>query len=206
MARYRGPREKLSRREGVELFLKGERLAAGKSALERRPYPPGEHGRGRQRHSEYRVQLREKQKAKRYYGVLERQFRRYFDKATRESGATGENLLRQLERRLDNVLYRLGFAGTRAQARQFVAHGHVRVNGAKVDRPSYAVDPGDVITLKPGSRVEAAVRSATELGGAVPAWLLADHDNLTGRVERLPERAEIDVPVTEQLIVELYSK
>jgi small subunit ribosomal protein S4 len=206
MARYRGPREKLSRREGVELFLKGERLAAGKSALERRPYPPGEHGRGRQRQSEYRVQLREKQKAKRYYGVLERQFRRYFEKATRESGATGENLLRQLERRVDNVLYRLGFASTRAQARQFVAHGHVRVNGAKVDRPSYAVDPGDVITLKPGSRVESAVRAATELGGAVPAWLLADHDNLTGRVERLPDRAEIDVPVSEQLIVELYSK
>jgi small subunit ribosomal protein S4 len=206
MARYRGPREKLSRREGVELFLKGERLAAGKSALERRPYPPGEHGRGRQRHSEYRVQLREKQKAKRYYGVLERQFRRYFEKATRETGATGENLLRQLERRLDNVLYRLGFASTRAQARQFVAHGHVRVNGAKVDRPSYAVDPGDVITLKPASRVESAVRAATELGGAVPAWLLADHDNLTGRVERLPERAEVDVPVSEQLIVELYSK
>jgi small subunit ribosomal protein S4 len=206
MARYRGPREKLSRREGVELFLKGERLAAGKSALERRPYPPGEHGRGRQRHSEYRLQLREKQKAKRYYGVLERQFRRYFEKATRESGATGENLLRQLERRLDNVLYRLGFASTRAQARQFVAHGHVRVNGAKVDRPSYAVDPGDVITLKPASRVEASVRAATELGGAVPAWLLADHDNLTGRIERLPDRAEIDVPVSEQLIVELYSK
>jgi small subunit ribosomal protein S4 len=204
MARYRGPREKLSRREGVELFLKGERLAAGKSALERRPYPPGEHGRGRQRHSEYRLQLREKQKAKRYYGVLERQFRRYFEKATRESGATGENLLRQLERRLDNVLYRLGFASTRAQARQFVAHGHVRVNGAKVDRPSYAVDPGDVITLKPASRVEASVRAATELGGAVPAWLLADHDNLTGRIERLPDRA--DVPVSEQLIVELYSK
>jgi small subunit ribosomal protein S4 len=206
MARYRGPREKLSRREGVELFLKGERLAAGKSALERRPYPPGDHGRGRQRQSEYRLQLREKQKAKRYYGVLERQFRRYFDRATRESGATGENLLRQLERRLDNVIYRLGFASTRAQARQFVAHGHVRVNGGKVDRPSYAVDPGDVITLKAGSRVEAPVRAATELGGAVPAWLLADHDNLTGRVERLPERAEIDVPVTEQLIVELYSK
>jgi small subunit ribosomal protein S4 len=206
MARYRGPREKLSRREGVELFLKGERLAAGKSALERRPYPPGEHGYTRQRQSEYRLQLREKQKAKRYYGVLERQFRRYFDQSTREPAATGENLLRRLERRLDNVLYRMGLASTRAQARQFVSHGHVQVNGRKTDRPSYAVEPGDVITFKPGDRVEPAVRAATDLVARVPPWLLADHDTLTGRVERLPERDEIDVPVSEQLIVELYSK
>jgi small subunit ribosomal protein S4 len=206
MARYRGPVEKLSRREGVQLFLKGERVAAGKSALERRPYPPGEHGRGRQRHSEYRVQLREKQKAKRYYGVLERQFRRYFERATRRSGVPGENLLRLLEQRLDNVVYRLGFASTRAQARQFVTHGHVRVNGAKVDRPSYEVSPDDVIDFRPGGAVEPVVRRATELGGAVPAWMLADHDNLVGRVLRSPERPEIDAPVQEQLIVELYSK
>jgi small subunit ribosomal protein S4 len=206
MARYRGPVEKLSRREGVELFLKGERLAAGKSALERRPYPPGEHGRTRVRQSEYRLQLREKQKAKRYYGVLEKQFRRYFDRALAEQGHPGTNLLVRLERRLDNVVYRLGFATTRAQARQFVTHGHVQVNGAKVDRPSFAVRPGDVITFKSGSPVEPVVRRATELGGAVPGWLLADHDNLQARVERLPERNDIDAPVNEQLIVELYSK
>jgi small subunit ribosomal protein S4 len=206
MGRYRGPVEKLSRREGVQLYLKGERVAAGKSAIERRPYPPGEHGRARQRHSEYRLQLREKQKAKRYYGVRERQFRRYFQRARREPGILGENLLRHLERRLDNIVYRLGFATTRAQARQFVSHGHVRVNGNKVDIPSCELQPGDVLSFKPNSNVEPALRQATELGGAVPAWLLADHDNLTGRVERLPERDEIEAPVSEQLIVELYSK
>ena len=206
MARYRGPREKLSRREGVQLFLKGERLVAGKSALERRPYPPGQHGRGRSRQSEYRLQLREKQKAKRYYGVLERQFRRYFERATREPGATGENLLRLLELRLDNVVYRMGFASTRAQARQFVTHGHVRVNAAKVDRPSYLVGPGNVIDFRPNAAIEPVVRQATELGGAVPPWMLADHDNLQGRVLRAPDRHEIDAPVQEQLIVELYSK
>jgi small subunit ribosomal protein S4 len=206
MARHRGPVEKLSRREGVQLFLKGQRVAAGKSALERRPYPPGQHGRGRQRHSEYRLQLREKQKAKRYYGVLERQFRRYFDRAMRQSGAPGENLLRLLEHRLDNVVYRLGFASTRAQARQFVTHGHVRVNGEKVDRPSYEVSSDDLIDFRPGAAVEPVVREATELGGGVPPWLLADHDNLVGRVLRGPERREIDAPVQEQLIVELYSK
>jgi small subunit ribosomal protein S4 len=206
MARLRGPKEKLSRREGVELYLKGERLVAGKSALERRPYPPGEHGRGRQRRSEYSLQLREKQRAKRYYGLQERQFRRAFDEAARRAGRPGENLLQGLERRLDNVVYRLGFAGTRAQARQFVTHGHVLLNGRKVDRPSYSVKAGDVIALRHAAPVEPAVRSATELGGRVPAWLLADHDNLTGRVERFPERNEIDAPVDEQLIVELYSK
>jgi small subunit ribosomal protein S4 len=206
MGRYRGPVEKLSRREGVQLYLKGERVAAGKSAIERRPYPPGEHGRTRQRQSEYRLQLREKQKAKRYYGVRERQFRRYFERARRERGILGENLLRQLERRLDNVVYRLGFASTRAQARQFITHGHVRVAGRKVDRPSYEVGPGDVITFRPNVRVEPVVRQATELTGGVPGWLLADHEGLSGRVERLPERREIDAPTNEQLIVELYSK
>jgi small subunit ribosomal protein S4 len=206
MGRYRGPVEKLSRREGVQLYLKGERVAAGKSAIERRPYPPGEHGRARQRQSEYRLQLREKQKAKRYYGVRERQFRRYFERARRERGILGENLLRQLERRLDNVVYRLGFASTRAQARQFITHGHVRVGGRKVDRPSYEVQPRDVITFRPNARIEPVVRQATELTGSVPGWLLADHEGLSGRVERLPERREIDAPTNEQLIVELYSK
>ena len=206
MGRHTGPVEKLSRREGVQLYLKGERLAAGKSALERRPYPPGQHGRGRQRQSEYRLQLREKQKAKRYYGVRERQFRRCFEQARRAPGPVGENLLRRLERRLDNVVYRLGFASTRAQARQFVVHRHVEVNGRTVDRPSYEVRPGDVIAIEPGSPIEPVVRQATELVGAVPGWLLADHENLTGRVERRPEREEIDAPVSEQLIVELYSK
>jgi small subunit ribosomal protein S4 len=206
MGRYRGPVEKLSRREGIQLYLKGERVLAGKSAVERRPYPPGEHGRARQRHSEYRLQLREKQKAKRFYGVRERQFRRYFERAQRGRGVLGENLLRYLESRLDNVVYRLGFATTRAQARQFVTHGHIRVDGRKVDRPSYEVESGAVITLKPGSPAEPVIRRATELVGAVPPWLLADHDNLSGRVERAPERDEIDVPVKEQLIVELYSK
>jgi small subunit ribosomal protein S4 len=206
MGRYRGPVEKLSRREGIQLYLKGERVLAGKSAVERRPYPPGQHGRARQRHSEYRLQLREKQKAKRFYGVRERQFRRYFQRAQRRRGVLGENLLRYLESRLDNVVYRLGFATTRAQARQLVTHGHIRVDGRKVDRPSYELRPGAVITLKPTSRVEPVVRRASELVGAVPPWLLADHDNLSGRVERPPERDEIDVPVKEQLIVELYSK
>jgi small subunit ribosomal protein S4 len=206
MGRYRGPVEKLSRREGVQLFLKGERVAAGKSAIERRPYPPGEHGRARQKQSEYRLQLREKQRARRYYGVREREFRRYFERARREPGVLGENLLRRLERRLDNVVYRLGLASTRAQARQFVTHGHVLVGGRKVDRPGYEVSPGEVITLKPRARIEPVVRQATELSGRVAPWLVADHDNLNGRVERLPEREEIDAPVNEQLIVELYSR
>jgi small subunit ribosomal protein S4 len=206
MGRYTGPVEKLSRREGVQLYLKGERIAAGKSAIERRPYPPGEHGRGRQRASEYRLQLREKQKAKRYFGVRERQFRRYFDRARREPGILGRNLLRHLERRLDNVVYRLGLASTRAQARQFIGHGHIRVSGRKIDRPSYEVSPGDVITLRPSAAIEPAVRAAAESTASVPAWLLADHDNLSGRVERLPEGYESDAPVDPQLIVELYSK
>jgi small subunit ribosomal protein S4 len=206
MGRYTGPVEKLSRREGVQLYLKGERVAAGKSAIERRPYPPGDHGRGRQRASEYRRQLREKQKAKRYFGVRERQFRRYFDRARREHGVPGENLMKHLERRLDNVVYRLGLASTRAQARQFIGHGHIRVNGAKVDVPSYEISAGDVVTLKDRAPVEDAARQATQLTAAMPPWLLADHDNLSGRVVRLPEAHESDAPVDPQLIVELYSK
>ncbi len=206
MARHRGPVEKLSRREGVQLYLKGERVLRGKSAVERRGYAPGEHGRGRVRQSEYLTQLREKQKAKRYYGLLERQFRNLFQKARRRSGDTGIELLRSLELRLDNVVYRLGLATTRAQARQFVVHGHVLVNGEKVDRPSYRLDPGDVVTLKVGAPIEPVVRDATELVAAVPGWLEADHETLAGRVLREPERDEIDAPVDEKLIVEFYSK
>jgi small subunit ribosomal protein S4 len=201
MGQHRGPVEKLSRREGAELELKGRRLLAGKSALERRPYPPGQHGRGRVRASDYAARLREKQKAKRFYGRRERQFRSV---CARAGGAV--ELLRSLELRLDNVLYRLGFAATRAQARQFLVHGHVQVNGRKLDRPSCRVRPGDLVTFKPGSRIEPLVREATELVGRIPAWLLAEHDELWGRVERQPERHEIDAPVDERLIVEFYSK
>jgi small subunit ribosomal protein S4 len=158
------------------------------------------------RQSEYRAQLREKQKAKRYYQVLEKQFASYYDKASRQQGVTGENLLRLLECRLDNVLVRLGFAASRRQARQLVSHGHWTVNGRRVDIPSYQVKPDDVITIKANSGSTDVVRDATELTSGVPAWLQADHDSLTAKVLRLPERSEISAPVEEQLIVELYSK
>jgi small subunit ribosomal protein S4 len=206
MARETGPQCKQCRREGQKLFLKGERCLTDKCGIERRNYPPGDHGRGRSRHSEYRLQLREKQKARRYYGVLEKQFRNYYSKASRQAGVTGENLLRLLESRFDNVLVRLGFAGSRRQARQLIRHGHWTVNGRRVDIPSYQLRPDDVITLKAGSKAEATIRDATELTAAVPAWLQADHDGLTAKVLRLPERQEIATPVQEQLIVELYSK
>src|ERR671914_657997 len=182
MARDSSPQCKQCRREGQKLFLKGERCLTDKCGVERRSYPPGEHGRGRQKQSEYRVQLREKQKARRYYGVLERQFRTYYAKASRQPGITGENLLRILECRFDNVL------------------------GRRVDIPSYQVRENDVITFKPSSGAEQVIRDATELVAQVPAWLQADHDQLTAKVLRKPERAEIAAPVQEQLIVELYSK
>ena len=200
MARYTGPQVKQSRREGVALTDKAQKY------LDRRNYPPGEHGRGRIRQSEYLLQLREKQKTRRFYGVLEKQFRRYYEKASRQSGITGENLLRMPEMRLDNVVYRLGFAATRRQARQLVNHGHFRVNGGKVDIPSYQVRPDDVITVKPGSNAEPVIRSATELVAAVAPWLQADYDALNGKVLKNPVRTEIDTPVSEQLIVEYYSK
>ena len=211
MARDRGPQCKQCRREGIKLFLKGERCLTDKCGVERRSYPPGDHGRGRQKQSEYRVQLREKQKARRYYGVLEKQFRTYYAKASRQPGITGENLLRLLECRFDNVLVRLGFAASRRQARQLVRHGHWTVNGRRVDIPSYQVREGDVITFaNPGASsaegVENVIRDATELTAQVPAWLQADHDALTAKVLRRPERGEIAAPVQEQLIVELYSK
>lgn len=206
MARDTGPQCKQCRREGQKLFLKGERCLTDKCGFERRAYPPGDHGRARQKQSEYRVQLREKQKARRYYGILEGQFRRYYDKASRQSGITGENLLNMLERRLDNVLVRLGFAASRRQARQMVRHGHWTVNGRRVDIPSYQVREGDIVALKAGSPAEALIREATELTAQVPPWLQADHDSLTAKVLRKPERREITTPVQEQLIVELYSK
>jgi small subunit ribosomal protein S4 len=206
MARDTSPQCKQCRREGQKLFLKGARCFTDKCGVERRSYAPGEHGRGRMRQSEYRAQLREKQKARRYYQVLEKQFRNYYEKASRQPGVTGENLLRMLECRLDNVLVRLGFAASRRQARQLVRHGHWYVNGRRVDIPSYQVRPDDVITIRAGSAAEPIVRDATDLTSGVPAWLQADYDALTAKVLRPPERSEISAPISEQLIVELYSK
>src|SRR5216110_1383364 len=206
MARDTGAQCKQCRREGQKLFLKGERCLTDKCGVERRSYPPGDHGRGRQKQSEYLLQLREKQKARRYYGVLENQFRLYYEKAARKSGITGENLLRILEARLDNVVTRLGFAASRAQARQLVRHGHFQVNGRRVNIPSYQVKPEDIITVVSGSSAEPVIRDATDLTASDAPWLQADHDGLTGKILKLPERAEIDTPVQEQLIVELYSK
>jgi len=206
MARSLGPKCKQCRREGMKLCRKGERCLTEKCAVERRSYPPGEHGRGRIKQSEYLLQLREKQKARRYYGILEKQFRNYYEKAAKAQGITGEALLRMLETRLDNVVYRLGFAASRAQARQIIRHGHFQVNGRRVNIPSFQVRPNDVVSLKAGSPVEQVVRDATDLTASVASWLQADHDNLTGKVLKLPERTDIDTPVQEQLIVELYSK
>src|SRR6187401_3839313 len=206
MARMIAPRCKQCRRENMKLFLKGERCLTEKCAIERRAYPPGEHGRGRTKQSEYLLQLREKQKARRYYGILERQFRSYYEKASQRSGITGENLLRMLELRLDNVVYRLGFAASRAQSRQLIRHGHFQVNGRRMNIPSFQVRPDHVVSMKPRSSAEQVIRDATDLTASVSPWLQADHDNLTGKVLKLPERGEIDTPVQEQLIVELYSK
>jgi small subunit ribosomal protein S4 len=206
MARPLGPKCKLCRREGMKLFLKGERCLTEKCAIERRSYPPGEHGRGRIKQSEYLLQLREKQKARRYYGLLEKQFRNYYEKASKQQGITGEVLLRMLELRLDNVIYRLGFAASRSQARQLVRHGHFHVNGRRVNIPSFQVRADQIISMRPGSSAEQVIRDATDLTASVAPWLQADHDNLTGKVLRAPERTEIDTPVSEQLIVELYSK
>jgi small subunit ribosomal protein S4 len=206
MARHRGPVGKLERRLGIDLGLKGERAAAGKSALERRPYPPGEHGRSFRRLSDYGKQMREKQRAKHFYGLRERQFRRVFDRAARGEGVTGDELLRLLERRLDNVLARLGLASTRRQARQIVSHGHVTVNGRRVDIPSYEVAPGDVVAIVAAAPVQELARQASELVSEVPPWLLVDHEALTGRVVREPRRDEIRIAIDPQPIVELYSR
>lgn len=208
MARHTGADCKLCRREGVKLFLKGDRCYGDKCAVERRPYAPGQAGRKRPRDSEYRVQLREKQRAKRTYGVLEKQFRNYYELANRQSGITGENLLRLLESRLDNVVYRLGFAASRDEARQRVRHGHILVNGKRVDIPSYRVRSGDVVAVHSKAAnfgvIKAAIISSAKV--EVPGWLELDVEKLNGKVLELPTRQQIDLQVREQLIVELYSK
>lgn len=208
MARYRGAVCRLCRREGDKLFLKGERCYTGKCAMERRPFAPGQHGKGRSKLSEYGLQLRTKQKAKRIYGVLETQFENYFDIAAHKKGITGENLLVLLEMRLDNVVYRAGLGRSRTEARQVVRHNHVLVNGKKVNIPSYQVSVGDVITLKEKSQSIQRFKDIAETTGAkiVPEWLSADIENRTATVVSVPTREQIDVPVEETLIVELYSK
>jgi small subunit ribosomal protein S4 len=206
MARYADAKCRLCRREGMKLFLKGARCFTDKCAIERRNYPPGQHGLNRGKLTPFGVQLREKQKAKRIYGVLESQFRRYFHAAEREKGVTGENLLRLLELRLDNVVYRLGFAASRRESRQMVAHGHFAVNGRKVSVPSYLVKVGDTVSLR-GTKYEARVDDNLNAGrGAVPQWLELDAAGRRGSVRSLPLREDIQIPVSEQLIVELYSK
>ena len=207
MARYTGPVCRLCRREKMKLFLKGAKCDTLKCPIERRPYPPGEHGRGRVRESEYMFQLREKQKARRIYGVLEKQFRNLYQEANRQDGITGENLLRMLEQRLDNVAYRAGWGSSRAQARQFVRHGHVTVNGRRVTIPSYQVRKGDVVGLRDKARRMIVVRHNLDtLDRSVPPWLERAGEGHEVRVLDLPRREHIDVPVRESLIVELYSK
>ena len=209
MARYVGPVCRLCRRETMKLFLKGERCYGEKCAIERRNVPPGEHGKGRRaKLLGYGLQLREKQKVKRMYGVLEQQFRRYFEAADRKKGVTGETLLQLLEQRLDNVVYRLGFATSRPQARQLVRHGHFTVNGKRADIPSYSVRAGDLVAVRSGSIKNPAIIYATEevKGRGIPEWLELDVEKLTGRLTAVPTRDQINLPVQEQLIVELYSK
>ena len=207
MARYTGPACRLCRREKMKLFLKGPKCDSMKCPIERRPYPPGEPGRGRIRESEYLLQLREKQKARRIYGVLEKQFRNVYAEANRQGGITGENLLRMLEQRLDNVVYRAGWAASRAQARQFVRHGHVNVNGRRVTIPSYQVRKDDVVDVREKSRTMIVVRHNIDtIDRSVPPWLEKSGEGLVATVRDLPLREHIDVPVRESLIVELYSK
>ncbi len=209
MARYAGAVCRLCRREGMKLFLKGERCYGEKCAIDRRNVPPGQHGKGRRaRLLGYGLQLREKQKVKRIYGVLERQFRRYFEEADRQKGVTGENLLRLLERRLDNVIYRLGFATSRPQARQLVRHGHFTVNGKRADIPSFSIKAGDVVEVKASSVQNPAIIYAMEevKSRGIPEWLELDGEKLTGRLMAAPTRDQLNLPVQEQLIVELYSK
>ncbi len=208
MARYIGPVCRLCRREGIKLFLKGERCYTDKCAIERRSYPPGQHGQGRSKSTEYSLQLREKQKLKRIYGVLERQFRRVFALAERRRGITGENLLLLLESRLDNMIYRMGFAPSRSEARQLVRHGHFLINQRRVTIPSYFVKPGDEILVRESSRKIVRIQESLELAQrrGVPEWLEVNKDTFAGRVRALPTRAELTLPINEQLIVELYSK
>jgi len=208
VARIRGAVCRLCRREGMKLFLKGDRCYKDKCAIERRGYAPGQHGRRRTKVTGYGTQLREKQKVKRMYGVLETQFRNYFKKAARTKGITGEALLQFLEQRLDNVVHRIGFAASRPQARQLVANGHIRVNGRKVDIPSCLVKQGDEISVREKSRKNEFIRLSIETakGRGVPAWLELQAEAFKGRVLNLPTREDIVLPISEQLIVELYSK
>ena len=209
MARYNGPVCRLCRREGMKLFLKGERCYTEKCAIEKRNVPPGQHGRARKaKMVGYGIQLREKQKVKRTYGVLENQFRRYFEAADRQKGITGELLLQMLERRLDNVVYRSGFATSRPQARQLVRHGHFTVNGKKVNIPSFTVRQGDVVGVRQTSAENPTIQHAMEevKGRGIPEWLLFDPSAISTRISQMPTREQINLPVQEQLIVELYSK
>ncbi len=208
MARYTGASCKLCRREGQKLFLKGERCYTNKCSVDRRPYAPGMHGQQRKKVSEYGVQLREKQKAKRFYGVLESQFRKYYEMAIRKKGITGEILLQILESRLDNVVYRMGFGTSRDEARQLVTHGHFNVNGRRVNIPSYLVKPGDELEVSEKSRKSPRFKEILDVTGSkvVPEWLEVDQENLNGKVVQLPAREDIDLPIQEHLIVELYSK
>ena len=206
MARYTAANCRLCRREGQKLFLKGERCYSTKCALEKRNFPPGQHGQGRKKVSEYGLQLREKQKTKRFYGLQETQFRNLFDKAERKKGITGENLLILLETRLDNVVFRLGFASSRKEARQLVTHGHFTVNGKKVNIPSYEVKAGDVIAVKEKSQSSPKFKEIKDMTITVPSWVTVDVQKLEGKVLNLPTRDEIDTPVAEHMIVELYSK
>ncbi|MBO5179662.1 MAG: 30S ribosomal protein S4 [Clostridia bacterium] len=209
MARYTGESCRVCRREGEKLFLKGSRCYTDKCAITRRAYAPGQHGQKRKKQSEYGMQLREKQKAKSFYGVLESQFRKYFEEASRRKGVTGTNLLQILESRLDNVIYRLGFATSRAQARQLVRHGHFTVNGVKVNIPSYLTKVGDEIKVKEASansEIFKQIVEENEKGRPVPAWLESNLAGRTGKIVAVPAREEIDLPVQEHLIVELYSK
>lgn len=206
MARIRCADCKKCRREGQKLFLKGERCTSKKCAMERRPVPPGQHGAARHKNSEYAVQLREKQKAKRAYGLLEKQFRSYYDRATRIKGVTGENMLMLLELRLDNVIYRMGIGSSRTQSRQIVNHGHITVNGKSVNIPSYIVKAGDVISIKESKQDNAMFK---ELRGAkivMPKWVEFNTETFVGKILDLPKREDIDLSINEQLIVELYSK
>ena len=208
MARYTGAVCKLCRREGKKLFLKGDRCYTGKCAFERRSYAPGQHGQNRSKNSEYGLQLRAKQQARRYYGIQEGQFHKYFLMAERKQGVTGENLLRICESRLDNVVYLLGWANSRAEARQLVVHGHYKVNGKKVDIPSYLLKVGDVVSIKDKSKDSAKFKTVLEANASrpVPSWLDLNAEALSAKVVALPEREQIEVPVEEHLIVEFYSK
>lgn len=206
MSRYTDANCKLCRREGQKLFLKGERCYSSKCAIERRNYAPGQHGQARKKQSDYGIQFREKQKAKRFYGVQETQFRNLYEKAVKRPGKAGENLMILLETRMDNVVFRLGFASSRKEARQLVTHGHFTVNGKKADIPSMELKAGDVIRVKEKSQSSPKFKEVKEMSITVPSWMSVDVEKLEGKIVNIPSRADIDTPVAEHLIVELYSK